>query len=375
MKNELTKYTGQMVVVNAYDRLVSVVPKTSTFQQVSSGPILKGDKKRTVFLPWNYTINRFSTFKGKNDWLGWYNLAPSQVSGQYQSGIVQFYDGENYLAKNLPDESNYVYNKCLSKLYDRVRGSIDLSIDVIQTRQTVRMFNAINSIREYTKSRSWRALISGASRARLEFVYGWKPLANELFDSLDELTNVTINEIENFKTRASSPVQSTWVYPEFEFQGAIPCLARREGSFTCEIGIRMRTRSHDPARWTSLNPVSMLYEATPYSFVLDWVYNLGGYLRSLETSLIYGNSFVSGYVTNGLFYDATGSCSLQRKTYLPNRTATYDTNAEASSRYRKMSRSVLTSMPTPHLPSFKAKLGTDRLFNLAALLGVLIKAK
>lgn len=375
MKNGLVRYTGQLISVYYYNGVVQVTPKTSTFQQVSSSPILKGDKKRTVFLPWSYEVNRYSTFKGQNDWLTWYNSQPQIRDGVAQSGIVQFYDAENYLAKNLPDESNYVYNKCLAKLYDKVRGSIDLSIDVIQTRQTVRMFNAVASIREYTRSRSWRALISGASRARLEFVYGWKPLANELFDSLDELTNVTINEIENFKTRANTPVPSTLVYPEFQNMGTVECLAKRNGFFTCEIGIRMRTRSHDPARWTSLNPVSMLYEATPYSFVLDWVYNLGGYLRSLETSLIYGNSFVSGYVTQGLFYDATGSCSKQRKTFPPNQTSIYTTSAQASSRYRKMTRSVLTSMPVPRLPSFKVNLGTDRLFNLASLLGVLIKAK
>ena len=133
----------------------------------------------------------------------------------------------------------------------------------------------------------------------------------------------------------------------------------------CEIKVLLAQQGFDPGRWTSLNPISTGYEAIPYSFVLDWLIDVGSYLRDVETALLYGNRFIGGYVTHLTACDAGAEISFLRRT---SGGWTYFGQGPSSGRYRRMSRSLLANYPLPRLPTFKADLGTSRLWSAAALL-------
>lgn len=333
------------------------------------GVIVRGNKVTPN--NFSYEALRIDYMRGYSSWLSYYNS--SNYSFESYDGYIAFstYPTENSLFNDIvfPDP---VYNLALSRLNEKTRGSLDLSVDLLQSGQNAKMLNIVKRIREFSFSRGWRNLLKGGASARLEYTYGWRPLADSLFGVLDESIHHCINEIENFRARASQPILSKPCSLTTKNFGAVPGVATRSGRYLCEIKVRMKTKDFDLARWASLNPISWAYELTPYSFVLDWMIDVGGYLRNLETSLLYANSFVDGYVTKVAAVDASWTCDTVRsdKGYP---TDTYVCRATAGGRYIKYSRSRLLSYPAPRLPSFKVDLGSSRLLNLAALLAQKLK--
>lgn len=142
----------------------------------------------------------------------------------------------------------------------------------------------------------------------------------------------------------------------------------------CELKCRYKPRGNSWAGFTSLNPVSIAWELLPYSFVVDWFFNVGNYVRNLETALLYGGDFVDGYMTKVSY--AQMKMVPKRYSYPKGSgtglvSCTFDAKSEAY--LVNFNRSILTSSPTPEVPSFRADLGSARLLNAAALLAVLLK--
>ena len=114
--------------------------------------------------------------------------------------------------------------------------------------------------------------------------------------------------------------------------------------------------------YTSLNPASIAWEKIPFSFVGDWFYDVGSYLRNLETAYLYSSTFAGGAVTRAMksrgYYSISGFCT--------DRT----TSTSASGKYAitTHTRSVLTEFPIPRTPSVNLDLSSGRLLNLAALI-------
>lgn len=340
-------------------------PNRAMYESVTASAIVKGNKKDP--LPHSYIVQRIRYPKGVNRYTVDYGVWGKWTTEQ--SGYIAFGSEDPFLAGiTMP---TWLYNTALSKLNERVRGTLDLSVDLAQAGQTARMFNALKSARDYISSfRSWRALVSGASQARLEFAYGWSPLASSIYGIADESLRLVMNEIESVKVRTSESLPSSIGSFDFQFQGSVPGMVTRDGRYICELGIKYRTAGHNIDRWMSLNPLSLAWELTPYSFVIDWIIDVGSYLRDVETSLLYANSFVNGYRSEGIFMDAWWEGSRARtEKYGPVNQHTYVTTANASCLYREFARSALSSYPVPRLPSFKAGLGAGRLLNLAALMG------
>jgi len=129
------------------------------------------------------------------------------------------------------------------------------------------------------------------------------------------------------------------------------------------------------AGWSSLNPISIAWELTPYSFVADWFIDIGSYLRATESALLYQQAFRSGTSTSTYYRlfetEQSGVSQLLSNGKL---TTTID-DCKAVSRQIGKNRSVLTGSPYPRLPSFRADLGSSRLFSAAALLSQFVGKK
>lgn len=261
-----------------------------------------------------------------------------------------------------------LYNRCLSKLNDSTRGSLDISVDLAQASQVGRMFKPAGKIVMLAGLASRKVIpgIKSISQAWLEYRYGWAPLCQTVYDAANESLNLVLNKSSSYRVRSSQAVETGDIQTANMYSvGPIDGRVTRSGRHVCEIGIKLSNPQHDPARWSSLNPVSIAWELVPYSFVVDWFLDVGGYLRNMETALLYSNRFMGGYCTRGTFYDATFEAVAGN--------AEYTLVARSSSRLRSLNRTLLTSYPVPRLPSFKASLGSGRLLNTAALLGALLK--
>jgi hypothetical protein len=348
----VTRYDGYRLVTsdNPYLR-----------KQLAIGPIIKGN------------------LRDPNDW-SWVVYQREYVSGNmfvqetnpiywtnYQGYLGNFDSGQDRFKFTYPTfDPDYLYNSALDRLNQKVRGELDLSVAAFEGRQTARMIAALRKARRY---------ITGFGSKRmanewLEFTYGWKPLASDIFGIADESVRYTLNRIKHVRARKSEALPGGKGTIGFSDIAGIPCEYVVNGKMSTTIDIRYECPAFDLARWSSLNPASIAWELMPYSFVVDWFVDVGGYLRNLETAMLYNCRFVTGYRSHLYICNSEYSVKNYVRTYTGGQN-TYNLTGRES--YKGFQRKRLTSYPFPRPPSFEANLGPNRLLSAAALLRQLIR--
>lgn len=265
-----------------------------------------------------------------------------------------------------------IYNEVVDKLNDQTRGNLDVSVDLAEAHQTAKMFRVVEKAVDYTRTFFKSGPLRFASNAWLEYTYGVKPLLSSIYGIADENLRTVINKTAHFSARVSKTfnpdsidISTIWGMMNF------PVVKGSSIKRSYTLGLDMRTDQFDLARWSSLNPLSIAWELTPYSFVADWFLNVGGYLRNMETYLLYANKFRSGYrtrLTVGEIAFKQYRTSIGGFKYVSD--AFYGT-----AKLTIIERILLTSYPAPELPSFNARLGSSRLTSAAALLSQLLKVR
>jgi hypothetical protein len=123
------------------------------------------------------------------------------------------------------------------------------------------------------------------------------------------------------------------------------------------------SRLLDLAKWSSFNPASVTWELLPYSFVVDWFVDVGGYLRDLESAFLYQSSFVRGYFTHTRKYDMHHNVSEERRNGMQSTIGVYEAHL-----YNVEKRRSTLDGAFPKAPTFRPKLGWQRLVSAAGLL-------
>lgn len=346
------------------------------------GPIVQGDG--TTPLPWKYTINQDRFISGKLD------MSRGGVLYQRSEGT---YDSTGL---STPSWDRYAVRlACFDKLADAVRGGLDLSVDIAEAGQarqmigkTFKLLNFVRSIPELGPllrraanhardgrlgRESAKSLGHQIADRWLEFQYGWKPLLSSIYGAADEAQRMVLNKIQNFSVNASIPMGA----PDSQFIRDITLKGtdryNQALKQSCRISISMEipTDRWNLDRWTSLNPVSIAWELAPYSYVVDWLYDIGGMLRRMETALIYDKFFKHGSMQELYYYHS----AYQRKGLMNTRFSGYSFYGDLSAWVRRVEfeRTVLTSLPTGQLPTIKGNLGSSQLLSAAALLSQFLK--
>lgn len=263
-------------------------------------------------------------------------------------------------------------NQALSKLNANMRGSLDLSIAAGQARQTAGLLKPVSRLLHYSEKfassvsrRDWRGLTSGISEARLEYQYGIKPLAQDIYDVLNKDPLMTQDGIIEVRGSARdegfhpNKILVNSIYGNVNF-------SLRDTNFVVatKYSVNVRAGNQTFERWTSMNPASILWELMPYSFVVDWVYDIGGYLRSLETAFLSRSIFVSGYQTRYVKGGGSIYWPVVNQNFWHGGFETID-----------VTRTLLAQYPFPNAPSLQVNMGSGRMFNAAALLGVMLGRK
>lgn len=340
---------------------------------VSGGSIIKGDRKTPY--PWNYGYTK------------WELLSGSLRCTQFPSGVFpttirrsgpfySSYANDPLYAVDSVGYSSNVYNSALSSMNEAVRGSLDLSIDAFQMKQTATLFRFITQAEKLARSMrklDLRSASREAANAWLLVTYGWKPLLGSIYGVADNILRNSLASVQ--KLREKSYDSQTTVKNSYFGLGHYGCVCpsvltvRR--TYGCQIGISVFPSDSDLSRWTSLNPASIGWELLPFSFVVDWFLDVGSYLRNVETAFAYSNKFHSGYVSE--FEKTEATFLVNGSGFSPDRSATYSASLKGTKVSMQFRRKVLSSYPFPRLPRFEAKLGSSRLLSAAALLRGLIK--
>lgn len=310
-------------------------------------------------------------FRDANSWSfnashAWHETGQSYV--RYSNGDIQIDDGGTQTGQ-LPalssgDVSND-YNRALAQAYGRIYGEMNVAVDIAEWKQARDMLNATKQAEDFFIRRA--PLLRKAGSLWLQYVYGWRPLAQTVWQSAYELQNRLLDRVLVAKGRSSS-TQAIQTFEDGTYVRAIEQGTMKTRSL---VVVRYQENGIPPiSRWMSLNPLSIAWELTPYSFVVDWFYNIGGYMQDFERALLLKRAFAGGFVSNSTLLD------VERVRYSTGRVnpGYTDVNFRYVSRrqVKTMSRTVLTAPPLPRPPVLNTHLGSGRLLNAAGLLSQLL---
>jgi len=273
--------------------------------------------------------------------------------------------------------SSVLYNRALSKLYDKVRGDVDWAVNAAEAKQT------IAALREYRDHLIPLAekLAGDASkivrfvrrfhpkqwgRRWLEYQYGWKPLATDMYGTMQQMLDFTSNHIVRCRARAS---QDNWGQNTYDLGSSGQETVRWRLQERCEIKavfVIPQSRLVSAANYMSLNPVTLAWELTTASFVVDWFINVGGFLRNMESALLFAASAPGGYVTH------TSRCTNQGTLVINYNSGAVQSfgSGDASMVQSFKTRTETTLFPSAPVP--ECKLGWERLFSAASLLSLFV---
>jgi len=260
-----------------------------------------------------------------------------------------------------------LYNTALGRLYDDIRSGgvgsgLDLSVDFAEGRQVGRMIGDVGKLASYVRSfrpKNW-------ANKWLEYQYGWRPLVNSIYDSYQAIMKRRLYGLMKVVGKAKTRIHTDNVFLDGLWQGSKEFVGHQAAYRTkvvCYYRVK-NTVAQQLAGYTSLNPVSIAWELTPYSFVVDWLYDIGGYLRCLESALLYQMGFVEGYQVNG--YLSLQSSWSQGGGVFSGSTLAGQTSAFCRQSYKK--RIPITLYPLPRIPRFESDLGWQRCISGASLM-------
>jgi len=307
--------------------------------------------------------------------------------------------------------SDTVYNNAVTKLYDQIKDTeLNLALTIGERKETYKMVqNAARSLgRIYTLAKKVRREVGNAlvrrdkkyfqrisravkgnpdvyemmhspskaiAGAWLSYKYGWLPLYSDVHALMEFSTRRF--DLREFKARASrtdnkidrallaSP--SVWKVETI--------LDRHTALIIVKAKVR-DSNAFDLSRVTSMNPLSIAWELVPFSFVVDWFVDVGGYLANMEAALGAGLDFHSGMVTRvNVQKSSIEIYGTETGGYYPTSfTTSYNVKPRVVYRVLK-TRTLLSGFPRPELPSFKVSLGSQRIMSAASLIRTVLLGK
>lgn len=359
----------------------TAMPDREIFARSSSG-VLKGNFSDPN--PWTYQIHTTREAFGSCDWYYSDGIRKWEEIGFLGGGFAPaLLPIAGSLSTWYPSIENFDshYQAALDRLNEKVRGSLDISVALGELGSTARMIRScltfdgfVRRLDGLYRSERRRMRVQGSAYLKrpadvwLEYTYGWKPLISDIYSAADESVRYSLNRLQR--------VSASYVerLSDGAFYSSVPNRRypfKRTGVKGVKLGLVLDVPSSrfDIARWTSLNPASIAWELMPYSFVVDWFYDIGGALRSFETALAYGSRFKTGYRSNFVYGSHRASLAYDGP-YQGTRLVYTGVN-ESNLKY--FSRTKLLSYPFPRPPSFEVKMGWRRLLSSAALLAQFLK--
>lgn len=335
-----------------------------SYKDVVAGPMIHGDHKAPN--PWGYALTERHLASGYYEvWSGgWVTRSTGPI----------FNNNLDAAKLSLPTSPlSKAMLECDKKLVEKIRGSLDLSVDLGELHSTKRMLDITGGLSNSLEGLMTRKvglakrLVRETSGRYLEWRYGWMPILSDLYEAADESLRYVLNNVQEVNVAATIPYPSSSVKKGFALGGMTPWAQtlQLDGKAGCKLKMRFNVENRIRAdRWASLNPVSIAYELTPYSFVADWFFNVGSYLRNLETFVLYKDDFIGGErsTIDACFVKA----EIERK-----QGSTGDRIAvkgSANARIISFNRSILTTYPVPRMPIWDLRMGSSRLLSAAALL-------
>jgi len=235
------------------------------------------------------------------------------------------------------------------------QGNLAGAAQIFSGAVPLRLTDTGHNMNQYAKSEKAfkRDLRKNAPKALadrwLELQYGWKPLLDDIYGSLEFLAN-KLHKTPSL--RESSGSRRTDVFKPQPYESAD---LRIDTTQTADYGVSYvlyfsQSGNHDLSSLGIANPASIAWEVVPWSFVVDWALPIGTYLNNLDAFI--GLEFEKGCYTE--FWKGsvlTRESGKQRNFGDWNYVTT--SSVKEFAEQVSCSRNVLTSFPSAPLPDFK----------------------
>jgi len=336
-------------------------------------------------------------------------FGPSSITGRYNKDWYRVVEGPlwapyvpfgSYVALG-PDPSGYLNENNLSsltlnaiskassdglsKFYEKVQNSaVNLAQALGERRQTASMLSdavvnlakAVKSLKQGNVKQALRRLVPQNSKELantwLLVQYGVKPLLSDIDGAAKHLA---MGEKVSFNVQVKKPVLVPRAKVHSESVSTdVKCTTDVYVDAEGSVSYKAKLRCNEPllrdlSRLGFTDPLSLVWELLPYSFVADWFIPIGDYLANMDAfssvELVYCTKTVflkenttferrfGGRDDNGYTWDTAISGFTTQKIYCV--------------------REVLTTVPPLPVPSFKDPVSRDHLLNAIALLRQLKK--
>ncbi len=296
----------------------------------------------------------------KTNWWGTVNTFGLGVISDYFATLTGVCDvgGLSYLP--VDEDDSIANNKAIDQLYEQLRGDLDLAVDIAQAGQARAMVGSlargltdlvrtVRDIRRLLASayrldelrrtgrnirRRWRRIQRQISAKWLEFVYGWKPLAQSAYNTLHRMMDS----------------EATWVR------------AKGRGKQTSTTRDTVGSIAGVPIQRATTISTRVEVKAT-FKMKGSSLEALAGYTRNLESSLVFGSAFQHGYTTTTIRRRTEHYCGGSNQVGLTLSVVQLQAQEVTTRKYRKL----LVGSPVPATPRLEVNLGATRLLNAAAL--------
>lgn len=223
----------------------------------------------------------------------------------YRAEVIARYKNDGSWAGNTR-AANYssprnaqAYNSAYAKFESRIMSTANWAETLAQYKETFELASSLwnlttKPMQTCAKAlkragKGWKQPLKEANDAYLSYVYGIRPLLSDILNTFEifdaELKPVTIRERGRYTSTYS------WGSSEMD-KGSEKCV------YGAQIGATITVTNPNLARARALgltNQVALAYDLIPFSFVFDYVYDVGSYLHSLDS--MFGLSSSNSYVT------------------------------------------------------------------------------
>jgi len=362
---------------------VRVIPATRSSVDFicTPSPCHNGGGARPYRLPRAYSFTRTE----KVAYQGYYTQTINKDSTVSQTvdnrGTLTSYLGQPSVNKTV-DNSAAAWDKCLTKFYAALKNSeASLNVTIGEFKETKQLMTAldINAVSVHNKlDKIYRRTRAEIRRNPTAWRSGSKKLAGMvLFVNL--AVRPLINDIENLKKHALRNDEKG-VEVLIQARASVKEVYTTPGitvdrNDRCEMHAIIEVVSphiFENFRLGLTARPTLVWELVTLSFLVDYFYNIGGFLSNLEAAIFNnGVAIKSGYVTTG--FKETRDFRIRSSST----SSTYDyvLSADAFERRVGKKREVLTTFPLPHLPALKLPKASTQLLNIAALLTRFIQLK
>lgn len=254
--------------------------------------------------------------------------------------LMNFLDKAMYACKNIRHPSKVLRNYGLVS-----RAHVEVCLGKKLSERAFRRFKRRLAL-EATSAKD-------IGNAWLLYRFAWKPLIADISDSLKaaetaEKKSHTFNRTNVAKTDVAKHFNEDLLV----ITGGVTITITGIVKYAVEYSITDQSLS---AASQLMNIPATVWDAVPYSFVIDWIVDISKYLDLYDATM--GTTFTSGCLTQFLKYTITSDAN--KTHYYPNKLAywmpylsyrkqVYD-NPSASSEMVRLNRTPLSSFPKPKL--------------------------